>query len=219
MKSFKEYFQEERSSLTEASLGRLNQHFEQGDAIAIISAEKDENDKATNSKNTNELRKIVLGYKFGFNKALGGYVEVSPDGNKKEVVGEKSTIIYASPDREKELEILAKKLGKKFNQNSILFVDAKKNAKWIYTTDVKDPEGKIVNKAGEIEPLGRFVPKQLGDYFTKIGKKNFTFLVQNEDYERFSDTNGEIRLSSVSEATTFEVLRKDLAKQARELLS
>ena len=217
MKSLKEYLNEREANIKEASLGRLNQHYEQGDAIAIISAERWSKDKAANNKDTNELRKSILGYKFGFNKALGGYTETASDGTKKEIVGEKSTIVYASPDREKELKLLVQKLGSKYEQESILFVDCNKNAMWIYTSEVKDEAGKVVHRKGEIEQLGRFVPKQIGDYFTKIGKKNFTFLVQNESYERFSDTNGEIRLEGVSEATKFEALRKELAKEALEI--
>lgn len=213
MKSFREFYINESTQISEASLGRLNQHLEDGDAVAIVSACRSERTDAENKAKTNELRRRVLGMHFGYNKAVGGYTETLPDGSTSDKVQETSTIIYASPEREKELFRLAFQLGEDFDQECILFIHKNKNAEWVYTTNTRD------HSKGDVEKLGKFYAQQMGAYFTKIGKRSFSFVVESDDINSFNDTNGEIKLKGVAEAAMFEYDRKKLKQEADEFAS
>lgn len=176
-----EYIKE--SILTEASVKRLAKHIEMGEPVAIVSAyrsdyvpDNKERNASMCNKNTNQLRSIVLSNKFGFNRGVGGFIEHLKDGSTREVKDERSTIIYATPDREQELYKLAVALGKKYNQESILWIDTKGKAFWINTS----------SKIGDKTPLGQFYPERVGDYFTKIKKQYFSFEVL-ECVEYFSE--------------------------------
>lgn len=196
---FKEY-------INEASLSRFWQHFSNGEPIAIISAERGELSKSENDKNTNSLRRYINSAKFGFSKALGGYSEIDDiTGEKKNIDGEKSSIVYSSPEREAELLNFAIGMGKKFNQDSILFIDTEGNA-WWYSTRADSSVGPIGSKT----PVGKFHPKQIGNYYSKIGKKNFSFVSINEDSYEYKS-----RPTSV-ELQTAEVMRNSLKKLTEE---
>lgn len=182
MKTFSEFLNE-NNILTEASLGRLVQHFNDGDCIAIVSAFRGERTKAENMKMTKALRTLVLGSKFGFNKVIGGYSEKQEDGTVVNIDDEHSTIIYAKPEREAELRKLAVALGKKYEQDSVLFVGSDRKAMWIFTR----PDNFMQKPVGSTMELGDFHPKQIGVYFTKIGKKNFSFVMkESEEITRWS---------------------------------
>lgn len=175
MLSFLEFLYEEKNMLDEASLGRFVQHMENNEPFAIISACRAWNDdvQAKNNAATKKLQSDILSAGFGFHKCVGGYVETDPDGKQHEVVDEKSHIVYATKDREKELRIFAFKMGVKYQQNSILFCGSDGKAYWRYTNDFWAYGHKY--KKGDTDNLGEFVPRRIGDYFSKIGKKQFTF--------------------------------------------
>lgn len=61
-------------------------------------------------------------------------------------------------------------MGKKYQQDSILFIDSNGNAEWVGTR--KDSYCGGINQT---IPYGKFHPKLIGDYYTKIGKKHFSF--------------------------------------------
>ncbi len=222
MKTLKQYLKESsipKNPLYEASLGRLRQHLEAGEPIAIISAcrgdwnRKDPKENAKiNKAKTNELRSFILGMGFGFNKAIGGYTEVDSEGNKVEIKDEMSCIVYATPDREKELRTFAIGMGKRFKQDSILFVDTNGDAEWIFTR--KDNfMGKPVASSYK---LGEFHYTQLDKYFTKIGKKNFSFAVESFDYKRYTQISEEISIPTTIQLRGFDFMRKELAKCAEQ---
>ena len=164
MQSFTDY-------INEASLGRFWQHYTKGEPIAIVSAERQDKNvtKEENKDNTDLLRKFVFDAKFGYVKCKGGYTETRADGSEEHVDNENSTIIYCTKEREKELFKFAFYLGERFKQDSILFIDSDGNAAWHYTQhSTKHPKGSV-------ERLGEFHPVQIGKYYSKIGKKHFTF--------------------------------------------
>lgn len=181
MLSFDQYIEKfkkpilEQLELTEASMGRLWQHYENGDVIAIISSDRSDRSNRENSENYKQLKYGVARYGFGYNRARGGYIETVSleDGTTKEqeVVGERSLIVYCSPEEQNQLFNLIKHLGQVYNQECVLFVDKNKQAFWFYTTDSADKK----HKKGDIVKLGQFHPQRIGKFFTKIGKKNFSF--------------------------------------------
>lgn len=198
MKSFSEF-------LNEASLSRFWQHIQDGNAIAIISnaiaiisADRDERFSSENKSKTLELRRFVRDAGFGYVKVVGGYTEVKNDGYENHVDNETSSIIYAEAKRERELLKLVCWLGERFEQDSVLFVDTKGNASWYYTRDT------IKHSKGEVESLGKFHPVQIGKYYSKIGKKHFSFSKIEEDVIPSKKTTNQMR----TEDETRELLRR-----------
>ena len=218
MKTFENYLQNAKGRLDEASLGRLKRHIDSGEPIAIISAcrsdwSKDPKENAAENKaKTRELRSFILGAGFGFNKAYGGYTEVLPDGTKAEVKDEMSSIVYATPDREKELRTFAIGMGKRFKQDSILFVNCKKEAEWIFTR----PDNFMGKPVASSFKLGDFHYTQLDKYFTKIGKKNFSFAVESTDCKRWTQLSEEMAIPTTIEMRGFDFMKKELAKCAEQ---
>lgn len=222
MKTLKQYLKESqgpKNPLYEASLARLRQHKENHEPIAIISAcrgdwnRKDPKENAKiNKAKTNELRSFILGAGFGFNKAIGGYTEIDAEGSKIEIKDEMSCIVYATPDREKELRTFAIGMGKRFKQDSILFVNTNGDAEWIFTR----PDNFMGKPVASSFKLGEFHYKQLDKYFTKIGKKNFSFAVESFDYERYTQISEEIAIPTTIELRGFDFMQKEIARCARE---
>jgi len=203
----------ENFSLNEASLGRLVKHLDSKEPIAIISACRSDWDRKhpkenakINKAKTAELRSFILGMGFGFNKAIGGYTEVTADGQKVEVKDEMSCIVYATPDREKELRTFAIGMGKKFKQDSILFISCDGKAEWIFTR----PDNFMGKPVASSQPLGDFHPKQLDKYFTKIGKKNFSFAVESQDFTRHTEIVDECSLPTTIEMRGYDYMRSRL---------
>lgn len=191
MKTFSEF-------LNEASLGRFWQHIQDKNVIAIISADRDERSKSENKSKTLELRRYIRDAGFGYVKAVGGYTEVKDDGTEIHIDGEQSTIVYAEAEREKELLKLVCWLGEKFEQDSILFVDTNGNAFWYYTRNT------IKHNKGEVEQLGKFHAVQIGKYYSKIGKKHFSFSKIEEEVFPSKKTTIQMR----TEDETRELLRR-----------
>lgn len=170
MKTFNEY-------LNEASLGRFYNHLNNpNNVIAVLTAYRNEKTKEENEKNNNFLKKFIKSAKFGFVRMEGGYVE-NTEGKEVDVTDEISFAIFTSKEREKELYNFVVSMGKKFEQDSILFVDKDKKAYWVSTR-----EDSTVGPIGSKKILGDFHAKGLSGYFSKIGKKKFSFEVK-ENYE------------------------------------
>nr|DAQ48139.1 MAG TPA: hypothetical protein [Bacteriophage sp.] len=159
------------NEVNEASLGRLYQHIGK-DCCLFITAFRSENDLATNKKDNKALCKELRSMGFGYNKIKGGYVE-SVDGKNVEVE-EESVVAYCSASEGEMLLKLGKKLGEKFLQDSIMFVDASGRAK-LYATRTDSTVANILD-------LGRFTTKTVDAYYTKIGKKKFSFAVSEDGF-------------------------------------
>ena len=183
------YHDKSKDILEEASMSRFWKHFtDEGDCIAIVSAERGERDglsffqnKSLNKKNTRSLRKFVNIHGYGFNKTKGGYVEVRSDGSSNEIT-EESTAIYAhctDAQEEKTFKNFIIALGKKYEQECVFFVGLNKHAKWLFTTA---PNFSGLPVGAEMD-CGNFHATQIGDYFTKIGKKKCSFVVEAQEYK------------------------------------
>lgn len=180
--------------LLESGLNRLNQHLENGEAMAIVSAFRSDNSLSTNRENTEKLRKLALTAGFGYAKVVGGYVE-EVDG-KKIPVEEDSTIIYAPKGLERSLLTFAMGMGIKFKQDSILWVSSKGEAQWIATRN-----DSTIGKINSRLKLGNFNVTDTQKYYTKIGKKKFIFKSLDEQAPR---------RPTFSEFVCFENLRESL---------
>ena len=172
MLSYLDFINEE--TLDEASLGRFIQHMDNGDPFAIISACRYGMSMGQKKSVTDKLRSEVLSAGFGFHKCVGGYVETQENGETREITDELSSIVYGTKETEKKLRTFAFELGIKYKQDSILWCGSDGKAMWRYTNNSQDFKGNFMRR-GDYMPLGDFVPTRIGDYFSKIGKKHFTF--------------------------------------------
>lgn len=184
MKTFTEYISE-NSILDEASVNRFWQHLTKDSIIGMITADrafiskeglsddelaKKKKEHDLECKRNNEaLRSALRSNNFGYVKALGGYVENRDGVGLVTVNGEDTTIVYTTPDKEVALFKLLKKLGEKYNQDSFLFVNKNNEVFWFFCNDTSS------NKAGDIVHLGEFTVANIEKYFTRIGKKRFSF--------------------------------------------
>lgn len=175
MKTFKEY-------LSEASLGRLWQHFTRGEPMVIISADRSERTKSENKSCFEKLKQNIRLAKFGYVKVKGGYTETDAEGNKHDVDDENSCVIFGTPETEKRLFVLGLRLGKAYNQECFLWVGNDNIAYWVYT--INDDVRNI--RIGEKVRLGEFHTKKIGQYFSKIGKKQFSFTQIDESEDKHS---------------------------------
>ena len=166
-------------NISEASLGRLYQHIGK-DAILMISANRSELGKSENRANTNTLKRYIKAANFGYNRVKGGYKEKTEDGSMVEVE-EDSFLVYADKDKEKTLYKFGIALGKKFNQDSILFVSTEGKAQFVSTR-----QDSSLGPIGTKKNLGNFSFNSISQYYTKIGKKSFTIqtITEGEDFSR-----------------------------------
>lgn len=155
--------------LTEASMSRLWQHFQKGNPVLVISSDRGELSKSENNSNFASLRSDIRAGKFGYVKVKGGYTEATEDGKQVDISDENSCVIFGAPDTADRLLKMGMVLGVKYNQDCILWIDTKGNAQWICTAN------RGGSKIGQRIPLGDFHPSQIGKYYTKIGKKKFSF--------------------------------------------
>ena len=105
----------EKHMINEGGLSRIQQAISDPSvSFAIISASRNENTPEQNKELTKQLMKEVA--KYGFVKLQGGYIENS--NGEDVVVTEKSVMVRGIPKEE------ALALGKKYNQDSILWKDS-----------------------------------------------------------------------------------------------
>lgn len=152
----------------EGSLSRLFRHFKDGTALAVVTASRNKATPTENKKNNNELRGFVRNADFGFSKLEGSYPEEQDNGETVQVT-EDSTIIFGrTPEDEKALKNLAVSLGKRYNQDSVLFKYNDGRIVLIYCRDKK-----------EQKLSGDFHPQRFGDYMSKY--KGKTFVIESLD--------------------------------------
>ena len=182
-----------QDSINEASLGRLFQHIGK-DFIVFITSDRQVLDKSENSKRRKELEKYIRLTGFGYNKVVGSYKEEETGDTKKE----NSFVVYGKD--EKDMLKVFKRLGEKYEQDSILFIDLEGNAYLLYTYG---------SNKGEKDKLGKFRVGIVGDYYSTIGKKGFRFEVdesyQKESFTTFSGMLHENFMKFVNKYEDFDI--------------
>ena len=163
MKSFEQFNEE---MLDESSLNRIASKTKKG-GLAHISAERGDKSKAENKERTKQLAKDIRGAGLpGPTKVEGQYKEAGQDKPNKET----SYAVSSGKKGKKTFKKAMKKLGKKYNQDSVLIQKNKNtSAKLHPTTDAgKKDMGKWDGKVGKIKPGGK------GDMQTRIKGKTYT---------------------------------------------
>ena len=172
MKNFEDFMEDIHRELEESSLSRLVGKGNKGGS-AFMSAERGDKSKKENKTRTKQLSKDIRGAGLpGPTKVEGQYKEAGQDKPNKE----QSYAINSGKKGKKTFKKAIKKLGKKYNQDSVLIQkDKKTDAKLHPTTKAgKVDLGKWDGKVGKMNPGGK------GDMQSRIKGKTFT--MEEVDY-------------------------------------
>lgn len=168
--------------LNEFSMSRLVTYVQNNRPFVIMSgfrhADEDGNilSKKQNLRRNAQIKDALYKANFTFINVKGAYLEKDKNGKDVEVL-EDSLLVLGEPGKADELKRICMNLGKKFHQDSIMYRDDQGQAKLISTR----PDGRI-GPVGAEEKLGRFVPKLIGQYYTKWRNRPFTFLSLHEEF-------------------------------------
>jgi len=136
--------------LRESSWSRILQHIESTPTFAIISAYRGE-DPIANSQSHTQLKKDVKSLGYGYIDQDSGYSYKNPKNNDEEEMKEEESLFIPNMSLKDAMA-----LGKKYDQESILWKDNERGFVLMYTTG---------DRVGEIDM----------NFQNKIGGKNITF--------------------------------------------
>ena len=167
MKTFQE-FVVECYSIQETSLNRVRSKSEKG-GMAIMSAQRGDKSKKENKARSRQLEKDIRGAGLpGPTKVSGRYTE-NPGTPEEKKVGEKSHVVSSGKMGKKKFKKAITKLGKKYNQDSVLIQKKPKGDAQLVGTNKSWPgEGKRVK-------VGKMRPGRTGEFDTKVKNKTFTY--------------------------------------------
>jgi hypothetical protein len=162
----------EEYDLSETSLNRVRSKSEKG-GMAIMSAQRGDKSKKENKARSKQLEKDIRGAGLpGPTKVSGRYTE-NPGTDKEKKVGEKSHVVSSGKMGKRKFKKAITKLGKKYNQDSVLIQKKPKGDAQLVGTNKSWPgEGKRVK-------VGKMNPGKTGEFDTKVKNKTFTY----EEYE------------------------------------
>ena len=167
MKTFKEFVLE-CYSIQETSLTRVMSKSQKG-GMAIMSAQRGDKSKEENKELSKQLEKDIRGAGLpGPTKVDGRYTE-NPGTPEEKKVAEKSHVITPGKKGKRKFKKVIKKLGKKYNQDSVL-IQRKPGGSATLTGTSKSSwpgEGKNVS-------IGSMKPGRTGEFDTKVKNKTFT---------------------------------------------
>jgi hypothetical protein len=162
-----------RYDLNEASLGRIYQHVVSNPKMknwGVVTASRGELTSAENKQRNKELENDLRKLGYGFVHVDGMWQECrKPDTEYKDCPDDMKV-----PTQEKSLFVPnisqqhIQSLGKKYQQDSVLFADEK--------TKAKGEASFIDSKSGEAFNIGKFAPGKIAQGYSKLkGGKVFTF--------------------------------------------
>lgn len=137
--------------------------------FAILSADRSERTPEENKAKTDELKKDIKSMGYWYTELKGGYVEIGENGKRVPVDGEDSFIV---PNMTKEE---AMELGKKYDQDTVMFKDAKAHTlQYIITNEragnVGDADSSFETQAGK-DNFSVSSGDDL-DYYSRLPKSN-----------------------------------------------
>lgn len=143
--------------LNEASLGRVYQHVRKSgkdSSFAILTSWRGNLTPNKNKANFRALKSAIRGADLGFFKLKGWWQEEGTD----EATAEPSLFV---PDIPLDL---ARKLGKKYDQDAIIYSGAETNGKVA-----------LIFKNGSKQVIGKFHPQAIAQAYSSVKGKTFTF--------------------------------------------
>ena len=163
----------EEYDLSETSLNRVRSKAEKG-GMAIMSAQRGDKSKKENKARSKQLEKDIRGAGLpGPTKVSGRYTE-NPGTAQEKKVGEKSHVVSSGKMGKRKFKKAVEKLGKKYDQDSVLIQRKPKGSATIKGTSKTSWPGK-----GKNVGVGKMNPGKTGEFDTKVKNKTFTY----EEYE------------------------------------
>ena len=154
--------------IDETSLTRVMSKSKKG-GMAIMSAQRGDKSKAENKARSRQLEKDVRGAGLpGPTKVSGRYTE-NPGTPQEKKVGEKSHIITPGKKGKRKFKKAIEKLGKKYNQDSVLIQRKGGGESTLKGTSKTSWPGQ-----GKNVKIGGMKPGRTGEFDTKVKNKTFT---------------------------------------------
>ena len=154
--------------IDETSLTRVMSKSKKG-GMAIMSAQRGDKSKAENKARSRQLEKDVRGAGLpGPTKVAGRYTE-NPGTPQEKKVGEKSHVITPGKMGKRKFKKTIEKLGKKYNQDSVLIQRKGGGEATLKGTSKTSWPGK-----GKNVKIGSMKPGRTGEFDTKVKNKTFT---------------------------------------------
>ena len=154
--------------IDETSLTRVMRKSQKG-GMAIMSAQRGDKSKSENKARSKQLEKDVRGAGLpGPTKVAGRYTE-NPGTPQEKKVGEKSHIITPGKKGKRAFKKAIEKLGKKYDQDSVLIQRKKGGEATLKGTSKTSWPGQ-----GKNVKIGKMKPGRTGEFDTKVKNKTFT---------------------------------------------
>ena len=167
MKTFKQFISE-ANSLGESSLTRVMSKSQKG-GMAIMSAQRGDKSKSENKARSKQLEKDIRGAGLpGPTKVSGRYTE-NPGTSDEKKVGEKSHVITPGKKGKKKFKKVIEKLGKKYDQDSVLLQRKAGGSATLKGTSKSSWPGE-----GKNVKIGSMKPGRTGEFDTRVKNKTFT---------------------------------------------
>lgn len=158
----------EEYDLSETSLTRIMSKSKKG-GMAIMSAQRGDKSKSENKSRSRQLERDIRGSGLpGPTKVSGRYTE-NPGTPDEKKVGEKSHVITPGKKGKKAFKKILKKLGKKYNQDSVLLQRKGGGGATLTGTSKTSWPGK-----GKNVKIGKMKPGRTGEFDTRVKNKTFT---------------------------------------------
>ena len=160
--------------MQESSLNRIRQK-DSKKGMAIMSAQRGDKSKKENKARSKQLDRDIRGAGLpGATKVSGRYTE-NPGTKDEKKVGERSHVVSSGKMGKKRFKKAITKLGKKYNQDSVLIKKKPKGDAALVGTNKSWPgEGKRVK-------TGKMKPGKTGEFDTKVKNKTFTYEQKDSD--------------------------------------
>ena len=165
-------------ALTEASLGRIHQHYQNSGhkSFAVLTSWRGAMGKNENVHRFSKLKADVRSQGYGFNHMTGVGEEENGGVSK-----EPSLFVHGMSYHH------AVEHGKKHDQHSIIYSGPETKGE-VHLVHLKDDGDK---KVGDHTNLGKFHPKKIGQYYSKIRNRNFTFAEEIKGWKYEGENVGE----------------------------
>lgn len=155
--------------IQEASLNRARQKDQKG-GVAILSAQRGDKSKKENAKRSKQLDKDIRGAGLpGATKVAGRYTE-NPGTKDERKVSERSHMVSSGKKGKKKFKKAIEKLGKKYDQDSVLVKKKPKGEAALVGTSKNSWPGE-----GKRVKTGKMNPGKTGEFDTRVKNKTFTY--------------------------------------------
>ena len=162
MKKFKHY-------LEEASFSRINTHLKGDRPVGMMTAFRGTFTYQDNKKRNKKLESDIRSAGLGYFKVSGRYIEDFGTKDAKDV-GEDSFFIIGNSEQDGEFKSLIKKLGAKYDQDSVLYKPGGNNDAALVGTNHSGWPG-----FDKEETVGRWRPNKSGEFYSKMRGRSFVF--------------------------------------------